>query len=156
MRIEAFLQQSPIVQSSRIARRMEASLNRLLKDEQVTAFEALVLAALFFEKNGKIKPSALAEAFETTRSNVSHCISSLEARGLVRRRIDPEDARAVQLVLLPRGKKQAGRVVGIVDQMQRQLEQGIGEEKLAGMIRQMSQVEHLCSRLAEAAKAGRR
>ena len=84
MRIEAFLRQSPIVQASRMARRMEASLNLVLKDEGVTAFEALVLAAIFFEKRGEINPSALAEAFETTRSNVSHCISSLEAKGLVR------------------------------------------------------------------------
>jgi len=75
MRIEAFLRQSPIVQASRMARRMEASLNLVLKDEEVTAFEALVLAALFFETSDAIKPSALAAAFETTRSNVSHCIS---------------------------------------------------------------------------------
>jgi DNA-binding MarR family transcriptional regulator len=155
MRIEAFLRQSPIVQASRIARRMEASLNLVLKDEEVTAFEALVLAALFFETSGAIKPSALAEAFETTRSNVSHCVSSLEAKGLVQRKIDPEDARAVQLVLRPRGKKLAARVVGIMDQMQRQLEAGIGVEKLAGMIRQMAEVEELCSRVAEAANAGR-
>jgi DNA-binding MarR family transcriptional regulator len=155
MRIEAFLRQSPIVQASRTARRMEASLNLVLKGEEVTAFEALVLAALFFETGGAIKPSALAAAFETTRSNVSHCISSLEAKGLVQRRIDPEDARAVQLVLRPKGKKHAARVVGIMDQMQRQLEAGIGGEKLAGMIRQMSEVEELCSRVAEAANAGR-
>src|SRR5580658_3143908 len=118
MRIEVFLRQSPIVQMSRMARRMEASLNAVLKDEEVTAFEALVLAAIFFEKRGQIKPSALAEAFETTRSNVSHCISSLEARGLVERKIDPDDARAVQLMLRPQGKRQAARVVGILDLMQ--------------------------------------
>src|ERR1035437_9773095 len=117
MRIEAFLRQSPIVQTSRIARRMEASLNLVLKDEEVTAFEALVLAAIFFERRGEIKPSALADAFETTRSNVSHCISSLEARGLVQRKIDPEDARAVQLVLRPQGKRKAVRVVGILDRL---------------------------------------
>jgi DNA-binding MarR family transcriptional regulator len=152
MRIEAFLRQSPIVQASRIARRMEASLNLVLKDEDVTAFEALVLAALFFETSGAIKPSVLAAAFETTRSNVSHCISSLEAMGLVQRKLDPEDARAVQLVLRPRGKKQAARVVGIMDQMQRLLEAGIGVEKLQGMIVQMSEVEELCSRVADAAR----
>jgi DNA-binding MarR family transcriptional regulator len=148
MRIETFLRQSPIVQTSRIARRMEASLNQVLKDEGVTAFEALVLAAIFFERRGEIKPSALAEAFETTRSNVSHCISSLEARGLVERRIDPEDARAVQLTLRPQGKRQAARVVGILDRMQRQFEERIGAAKLEGMIGQMSEVEELCSRLA--------
>jgi len=155
MRIETFLRQSPIVQASRIARRMEASLNVVLKDEGMTAFEALVLAAIFFERRGEIRPSALAEAFETTRSNVSHCISSLEARGLVQRKIDPEDARAVQLMLRPRGKRQAARVVGILDRMQRQFEEGIGAAKLEGAIRQMSEVEKLCSRLAEVANAGR-
>jgi DNA-binding MarR family transcriptional regulator len=156
MRIEAFLRQSPIVQASRTGRRMEASLNLVLKDEEVTSFEALVLAALFFETTGAIKPSSLAAAFETTRSNVSHCISSLEAMGLVQRRIDPDDARAVQLVLRAKGKKLAARVVGIMDQMQRQLETGIGVEKLAGMISQMVEVEELCARVAEAADAGRR
>jgi DNA-binding MarR family transcriptional regulator len=60
----------------------------------------------------------------------------------------------VQLVLRPKGKKHAARVVGIVDQMQRQLEAGIGVEKIAGMIRQMSEVEELCSRVAQAANAG--
>jgi DNA-binding MarR family transcriptional regulator len=154
MRIEVFLRQSPIVQTSRMARRMEASLNLVLKNEDVTAFEALVLAALFFETSGAIKPSNLASAFETTRSNVSHCISSLEAMGLVQRKIDPDDARAVQLVLRPKGKKLAARVVGIIDQIQRQLEAGIGVEKLAGMIRQMSELEELCSRVAKAAVAG--
>lgn len=156
MRIETFLRQSPLVQSSRIARRMEASLNQLLRDEELTAFEALVVAALFFEKRGAVKPSALAEVFETTRSNVSHCLSSLEAKGLVRRRIDPEDARATQLVLTPQGKRRAARVVGILDRMQRLMEEGIGPAKLEGIIRQMLEVEELCARVASAAtSAGR-
>jgi DNA-binding MarR family transcriptional regulator len=150
MRIETFLRQSPIFQASRIARRMDASLNLVLEDEEVTAFEALILAAIFFEKRGEIKPSALAEAFQTTRGNVSHCISSLEAKGLVERRIDPEDARAVQLVLRPQGKKRAVRVVGILDRMQRRFEEGIGAQKLQGALEQMSAVEEICARVARA------
>jgi DNA-binding MarR family transcriptional regulator len=150
MRIEEFLRQSPIFQASRIARRMDASLNLVLEDEGVTAFEALILAAIFFEKRGEIKPSALAEAFQTTRGNVSHCISSLEAKGLVKRRIDPEDARAVQLVLRPQGKKRAVRVVGILDRMQRRFEEGIGAAKLEGMLAQMGAVEEICARVARA------
>jgi|ERR1700678_2514654 DNA-binding MarR family transcriptional regulator len=148
MRIEAFLRQSPIVQSSRMARRMETSLNLVLQEEEVTAFEALVLAAIFFERRGEIKPSSLAEAFETTRSNVSHCISSLEVKGLVQRRIDPDDARAVQLVLRPQGKKRAVRVVGILDRMQRRIEEGIGVTKLETMLERMGAVEELCAGLA--------
>jgi DNA-binding MarR family transcriptional regulator len=152
MRIEAFLKQSPVFQASRIARRMDASLNLLLQDEEVTAFEALILAAIFFEKRGEIKPSALAEAFQTTRGNVSHCVSSLEAKGLVKRRIDPEDARAVQLVLRPQGKKRAVRVVAILDRMQRRLEDGVGTAKLEGMLAQLGAVEEICARVARAVR----
>jgi DNA-binding MarR family transcriptional regulator len=150
MLIETFLRHSPVFQASRIARRMEASLNLVLEEEGVTVFEALMLAAIFFEKRGKIRPSALAETFQTTRGNVSHCISSLEAKGLVQRRIDQEDARAVQLVLLPQGRRRAVRVVGILDRMQRQFEEGIGIAKLQGMLSQMREVEELCARVARA------
>jgi DNA-binding MarR family transcriptional regulator len=152
MRIESFLKQSPIFQASRIARKMDASLNLVLQDEGLTAFESLVLAAIFFEKKGGIKPSALAEAFQTTRGNVSHCLSSLEAKGLVQRRIDPEDARAFQLVLQPQGRRRAARVVGILDRMQRHFEETIGVPQLETMLEQMCAVEELCSRLAHSAR----
>jgi DNA-binding MarR family transcriptional regulator len=156
MRIEAFLRQSPIFQASRIARRMEASLNAILRDEDLTFFEALMLAAIFFEKKGGIKPSDLAETFQTTRGNVSHCVSSLEAKGLVRRRIDSEDARSFRLVLQPVGKRRAVRVVGIFDRMQNHFEKNVGVAKLTGMLEQMRAVEELCSDLAEAAGEPRR
>src|SRR5271154_5328984 len=137
MRIEAFLRQSPIFQASRIARRMELSLNGILQDEGVTFFEALMLAALFFEKKGGIKPSDLAATFQTTRGNVSHCVSSLEAKGLVQRRIDPEDARSFQLMLKPSGRRRAVRVVGILDRIQRQLEERVGVATLESMLKQL-------------------
>ena len=148
MRIEAFLRQSPVFQASRIARRMEASLNEILQEEELTFVEALMLAAIFFEIQGGIKPSELSETFQTTRGNVSHCVSSLEAKGLVRRRIDPDDARSFRLVLQPAGKRRAVRVVGIFDRMQTYFEKNVGVTKLAGMLEQMRAVEELCSRLA--------
>jgi DNA-binding MarR family transcriptional regulator len=126
---------------------MEASLNLVLEGEGLTFFESLVLAAIFFEKKGGVKPSYLADAFQTTRGNVSHCISSLEAKGLVQRRIDGEDARALQLVLQTAGRKRAVRVVGILDRMQRHFEERIGAAKLEAMLGQLHSVEELCSRL---------
>ena len=64
----------------------------------------------------------------------------------MQRKIDPEDARAVQLVLRTQGKRQAARVVGILDRMQRRFEEEIGAAKLEA-IRRMAEVEELCSRL---------
>jgi hypothetical protein len=68
----------------------------------------------------------------------------------VRRRIDAEDARALQLVLLPAGRKRAVRVVGILDRMQRHFEEKVGVGELEAMMRQMGVVEELCSRLVRA------
>jgi DNA-binding MarR family transcriptional regulator len=155
MRIESFLRQSPVFQVNRIARKMGASLNLILQGEQLTATESLLLAAIFLEKKGEIKPSRLAETFETSRGNVSHAISSLEAKGLVERRIDAEDARGFLLVLRPKGRRQAVRVVGILDRMQRQFEESVGAETLKAMLEQMSAVERLCSQLADAQVGGR-
>jgi len=146
MRIDSFLQQSPVFQASRIARRMESSLNAALSREGLTYSESLMLAAIFLEKT-TIRPSELARTFETTRGNVSHTVSSLEAKRLIRRRIDPEDARGFQLELEPVGRRRAARVVGILDRMQSQMESELGVAKLETMLRQMNAVEDLCSRL---------
>lgn len=155
MRIESFLKQSPVFQISLSARRLESLLTRILRAEEVTFFEALVLAAMFFEKKRGVKPSELAATFQTTRGNVSQCLSSLEAKGLVRRRIDPDDARAVQLTLLPAGRKRATQVVGILHRMQGQFEQIVGTKGLEAMAARMFAVESLCTGLAQKAEADR-
>jgi DNA-binding MarR family transcriptional regulator len=150
MRIESFLKQSPIFQANRMARRMDAALAEVLKEEVLSVFEAMVLVAIFFEKRGEIKPSELAVAFQTTRGNVSHCVSSLEAKGMVERRIDPEDARGFQLMLKPAGRRRAVRVVGILDRIQRQLEEAVGVATLESMLKQLGKVEELCAGFARA------
>ena len=68
----------------------------------------------------------------------------------MQRRIDPEDARAFRLVLLPKGRRQAARVVGILDRMQQHFEQTVGSADLQAMLEQMCRVEELCTRLAQA------
>ncbi len=148
MRIESFLRQSPVVQASRVARKMDAALNAVLADEGLTVLEALVLAAIFFEKPGAIKPSQLAVAFEMTRGGISHCLASLEAKGLVRRRIDPDDARAFQLLLLPIGRRRAARVAGILDRMQRQFEEQLGVARVQATIAGLCAVEAVCLEMA--------
>lgn len=148
MRIDSFLQQSPVFQTSRVARRLESSLNSALASEGLTLSESLMLAAIFLEKK-TVRPSELARTFETTRGNVSHTLSSLEAKRLIRRRIEPEDARGFRLELEPAGRRRAARVAGVLDRLQAQLEKELGAVKLETMIRQMNAVEQLCQRLTQ-------
>ncbi|MDE1178520.1 MAG: MarR family winged helix-turn-helix transcriptional regulator [Edaphobacter sp.] len=144
MRIQSFLEQSPVFQVSRLARRMEASLNAVLREEGLTLSESLMLAAIFLEKK-RVRPSELARTFDTTRGNVSHTVSSLEAKRLVRRRIDPEDARGFLLELEPAGKRRAARVAAILDRLQSHLESELSPAKLESLLRQLRAVEAACN-----------
>lgn len=150
MRIHAFLEQSPMFAVTRAARRFEALAADALAGEGLGFLEGLVLAALVFEAPRLVKPSQLAETFATTRSNVSHCVSSLEAKGMVRRQTDPEDARAFLLVLRPQGRRAAMRVITAFDKLQRQFEQEIGKTALGAMLGNLRRLE----RVGGGAKAG--
>src|SRR5579862_1029046 len=147
MRIDAFLRESPMFAVHRAARRFEALAAEVLRDDGLSFLEGLTLAAVFFEAPKTIKPSQLAEAFGTTRGNVSHCVSSLEAKGLLQRRIDPADARAYQLALKPLGKKCAMRVIAALDKLQREFEAEIGKAALGEMLRMLRRVEGLAERV---------
>jgi DNA-binding MarR family transcriptional regulator len=141
MRIDAFLNESPMFAVSRAARRFEALAGRTLADDDLSFLEGLALAALFFEAPKPVKPSHLAETFGTTRGNVSHCISSLEAKGLLQRKIDAEDARAYQLMLRPQGRRCALRVIGALDKLQKEFEGEIGKSALAEMLKAIRKLE---------------
>lgn len=154
MRIEAFLRESPLFAVTSTARRFEALTGRMLEEDELSFLEALVVAAIFFEAPNPVRPSSLAETFGTTRGNVSHCLSSLEAKGLVQRKIDPEDARAFRLTLKQPGRKAAVRVIGAFDRLQRVFEQDAGKGALREMIAMLSQVEAVFAG-AVAAKRGR-
>ena len=126
---------------NRAARRFESLAAEVLRDDGLSFLEGLTLAAVFFEAPRTIKPSQLADAFGTTRGNVSHCVSSLEAKGLLQRRIDPEDARAYQLALKPQGKRCALRVIAALDKLQREFEMEIGKTALAEMLKTLRELE---------------
>jgi len=147
MRIDAFLRESPMFAVNRAARRFEALASRVLAADSLGFLEALVLAALFFEAPRQVKPSQLAETFATTRGNLSHCLSSLEAKGLLQRKIDPGDARAYLLMLKPQGKRSALRVIAALDRMQKEFESEIGKTALAEMLKSLRKLETLAAAL---------
>jgi DNA-binding MarR family transcriptional regulator len=144
MRIDAFLHESPMFAVNRAARRFESLASQVFAVDSLNFLEGLVLAALFFEAAQPVMPSQLAETFGTTRGNVSHCVSSLEAKGLLQRKIDPNDARAFLLTLKPQGKKCAVRVIGAFDKLQREFEQETGKAALGEMLKNLRKLEALC------------
>ena len=145
MRIDAFLHESPMFAVNRAARQFESLAAKVLAPDGLSFLEGLVLAALFFEAPRLVKPSQLADTFGTTRGNVSHCISSLEAKGLLQRKIDPGDARAYHLSLKPQGKKCALRVISAFDRLQKEFEDEVGKTVLRDMLTAIRKLEGLFS-----------
>jgi DNA-binding MarR family transcriptional regulator len=143
MRIDAFLDESPMFAVNRAARRFDSLTTKVLAGDSLGFLEGLILAATFFEAPRPVKPSQLAETFGTTRGNVSHCVSSLEAKGLLQRKIDPRDARAFQITLKPQGKKCAMRVIGAFDKLQKDFEDEIGKASLREMLKALRKLEAL-------------
>jgi DNA-binding MarR family transcriptional regulator len=143
MRIEAFLRESPMFTVKRAARRFDQVAVEAFAVDDLGFMEGLVLAAIFFEAPNPIKPSHLAETFSTTRGNISHAISSLEAKGLVQRKIDPSDARGYFLTLKPPGKKCALRVIAGFDKMQQGFEQEVGATALTNALAVIRALESL-------------
>jgi DNA-binding MarR family transcriptional regulator len=141
MRIDAFLRESPMFAINRAARRFESLTSRVLAADDLGFLEALVLAALFFEAPRQVKPSQLADTFATTRGNLSHCVSSLEAKGLLQRKIDPHDARAYLLSLKPQGRRCALRVIAALDRLQKDFESEIGKSSLTDFLRSLRKLE---------------
>jgi DNA-binding MarR family transcriptional regulator len=143
MRIEAFLHESPMFTINRAARRFDAFAAHALAPDDLSFIEGLVLAAIFFEEPELTRPSQLAETFGTTRGNISHCVSSLEAKGFLQRRIAPADARSYLLALKPQGKKCALRVIRAFDKMQAEFEKEIGAAELSNFLKTIRKLETL-------------
>ena len=146
MRIDAFLRESPMFAVNRAARRFESLISRVFAADGLGFLETLILAALFFEAPRQVKPSQLAETFATSRGNLSHCVSSLEAKGLLQRKIDPRDARAYLLTLKPQGRRCALRVIAALDRLQMEFESEIGKSALADLLRFLRKLETRASR----------
>jgi len=145
MRINAFLNESPMFAINRAARRFDSVAAHALASDGLGFLEGLVLAAIFFDAPAMAKPSQLAKTFGTTRGNVSHCISSLEAKGFLHRMIDPADARSYLLALTPPGKRCALRVIRAFDRLQAGFEKEIGKSALGETLKIIRKLEALVS-----------
>ena len=91
--------------SGRLRRDLMAAAAFPLADD-VPAF--LVINRLLYI--GAARPTALAEALQTGRSNVSKIVRRLEDAGLVARVPDPEDERAVLVAMTAEGRAAAERI----------------------------------------------
>ncbi len=126
MKIKSYLQESPVFALNSAYEAIISHINKILKNEEVNLLQGLVLTAIFFEGTKLLNPSSLAEQLKTSRGNMSHIISHLEYRGLVKRVLNTEDARQFHIELRPTGRKKALTLIKYFDQLQHCFEKELG------------------------------
>src|ERR1700677_4251765 len=104
MRIEKYLNISPIFASLLLYDAVIRSTALGLKDEALGVIDALVLVAIFMEKEN-VTLTRLARTFHLKASNLSQTLKYLEDKGLIMRESQKSDRRQWTLKPLPEGKK---------------------------------------------------
>lgn len=130
MKIEKFLSQNPSFQVVVAGNSIFNSVTADLKDLGLSMMEALVLVAIFFEKEKVARPTQIKEAFGISKANISHCIRSLEKKKLIKRAMHESDARGYVLSLSVKGHQTCTSVVSYFDKLQNRLERNIDGKAL--------------------------
>src|SRR5271155_4270450 len=88
----------------RLMTRLPWSIDQQLqRDSNLGMVEYQVLAMLSQRPERKMRMSSLAEVTNASLSRLSHLVTRLEARGLVRREADPADGRFTNAILTDKG-----------------------------------------------------
>ncbi|MTE24312.1 MULTISPECIES: MarR family winged helix-turn-helix transcriptional regulator [Microbacterium] len=80
---------------------------QLARDDALTHFDYLVMAVLTRAPGHTVRMSELASATNATLPRLSHVVTRLEKRGYARRERAADDARAIDVVLTPDGRRKA-------------------------------------------------
>lgn len=140
MKIKKYLEQSPIFALNAAYERVIPKVNKQLKEEGLNLIQGLVLTALFFEQRKDVSPSQLADLFQTSRGNMSHILSHLEAEGWVRRQVHSKDARQFHIELKADGRKKALHLIKFYDKLQAQFEKEMGGAGCVRFVHSLGQV----------------
>jgi DNA-binding MarR family transcriptional regulator len=79
-------------------------------------------------RNPGVKPSEVGEALAIKPANLAVVLDELEARGLARRRLVPEDRRSRALFLTRAGERLLMRLAALVDEHERRVTRALGPD----------------------------
>lgn len=140
MKLKRYLENSPIFALNASYEAVIPRLNRQLRSKNLNLLQGLVLTAILFEDQAEVTPSGLATTFRTSRGNMSHIISALEASGYVSRSVSKTDARSFQLELRAEGKRQALVLVKFFNQLQDFFESKLGVTNCEKLVQALNQL----------------
>lgn len=145
MKIQRYLQASPLFLLARAYERTVEDFQKKLKPHGLNLTQAWIAVALFFEQE-PVRPGRLAETLQTTASNISHALKGLVAGGWVARSSSAEDARSFHLELTPAGRKKVVVLIKMFNELQDVFESELGERRIVAWGRRTRELEGIYSR----------
>jgi MarR family transcriptional regulator for hemolysin len=98
----------------------------------------LVLNAV--SDQGFISQTALAGRWHVDGATITHHVDRVEAKGLVKRVVDPADRRVRRLELTPEGKRLYRRLVAVATELDAALFEGVADRDRAALERVLEQM----------------
>ena len=95
---------------------------------ELTPEQWIVLVRLW--ERDALTPSELSDSTLRDRPTMTRILDTMEKRGLVVRRLDPEDGRGRKILLTPQGKRLRARLIPVARELVERLEAGISEADL--------------------------
>ena len=110
---------------------MRARTEEALRPEGLTSMQFTILAGLQRWKG--LSSAELSRRFEVTPQTMGEMIANLERRGLVARRQDPANRRALKLDLTPEGERQVKLSTASVNGVESSLLEGLSPQQAEGL-----------------------
>jgi DNA-binding MarR family transcriptional regulator len=129
----------------RLATKWRVSVDRALAPLDLTHAQYVLLAALYGLEQGGRQPSQreLADDTGLEALYVSKLARALEAKGLIARRRDPHDTRAVRLALTDEGQESARSAMRTVQELLERLLAPVGgrdSARTAALVRELTEL----------------
>jgi DNA-binding MarR family transcriptional regulator len=108
-----------------------AYVEHTARDLGITQAEAHVLAQL--ARRGPTSIAALHREFGTKRSTLTNVLDRLEARGVIRRVLNPADRRSFTIHLTPQGVRPARRIARLLDTLEARVLDAVSDRDRRGV-----------------------
>lgn len=141
LKINEFFSQSPMLATIVTGINLQKTLNQELKKHDISLFSAMIIVAIFFEKEKVIRPSALYELLPLTKGNISHMTSDLESQKLIQRYLSSNDLRGYEFKLTNKGEKLALELIKFFNQKEDETEQVFSKNEAKKMLEYLKMLE---------------
>ncbi|MDE7324811.1 MAG: MarR family transcriptional regulator [Lachnospiraceae bacterium] len=97
--------------------------------DEVTVLHGHILGYLYHNSNRDIYPRDLVKEYEIGKSSVTNVLQLMEEKGYLTRTPDERDGRLKKIRLTKKGEEIHCQTVAVIEQLHRDMEQGITDEE---------------------------